>query len=124
LWLSAAKISTEQTSQLGSHSNYMKKLLSIVRERMQESVIDITMKFTLSALWNLTDESPKTCKVKHLGICRTYLCTSWPQITGFGFFLARKSQSSIDFSSALLFLKVGNLKHFFCQYFISFFTFL
>jgi Zyg-11 family protein len=73
LWLSAAKISTEQTSQLGSHSNYMKKLLSIVRERMQESVIDITMKFTLSALWNLTDESPKTCKVKHLGVCRTYL---------------------------------------------------
>jgi Zyg-11 family protein len=59
----AAKISTEQTSQLGSHSNYMKKLLSIVRERMQEAVIDITMKFTLSALWNLTDESPKTCRV-------------------------------------------------------------
>ena len=25
--------------------------------------MDITMKFTLSALWNLTDESPRTCKV-------------------------------------------------------------
>jgi len=37
--------------------------LSIVRGRMQENVMDITMKFTLSALWNLTDESPRTCKV-------------------------------------------------------------
>jgi len=59
----AAKISTEETSELGSQSNYMKKLLSIVRGRMQENLMDITMKFTLSALWNLTDESPRTCKV-------------------------------------------------------------
>ena len=58
----AAKISTEQTSELGSHASYMKKLLSIVRTRMQENHLDITLKFTLSALWNLTDESPKTCK--------------------------------------------------------------
>merc|ERR1719419_1791870 len=59
----AAKISTEETSELGSHASYMKKLLSIVRGRMQEGLLDITMKFTLSALWNLTDESPRTCKV-------------------------------------------------------------
>jgi len=59
----AAKISTEETSELGSHASYMKKLLSIVRNRMQEHVLDITLKFTLSALWNLTDESPRTCKV-------------------------------------------------------------
>jgi len=59
----AAKISTEETSELGSQSNYMKKLLSIVRGRMQEALMDITMKFTLSALWNLTDESPRTCQV-------------------------------------------------------------
>ena len=59
----AAKISTEETSELGSHASYMKKLLSIVRGRMQEALMDITMKFTLSALWNLTDESPRTCKV-------------------------------------------------------------
>ena len=58
----AAKISTEETSELGSHSNYMKKLLSIVRDRMTDHVMDITLKFTLSALWNLTDESPRTCK--------------------------------------------------------------
>ena len=30
---------------------------------MQENTLDITLKFTLSALWNLTDESPRTCKV-------------------------------------------------------------
>jgi len=59
----AAKISTEETSELGSHASYMKKLLSIVRNRMQENIMDITLKFTLSALWNLTDESPRTCKV-------------------------------------------------------------
>jgi len=59
----AAKISTEQTSTLGSQASYMRKLLSIVRGRMQDTVMDITMKFTLSALWNLTDESPRTCKV-------------------------------------------------------------
>lgn len=62
-FFAAAKISTQETSELGSHSDYMKKLLSIVRGRMEETVIDITMKFTLSALWNLTDESPKTCSV-------------------------------------------------------------
>ena len=50
-------------SELGSKPNYMKKLLSIVRDRTQEAVVDITLKFTLSALWNLTDDSPRTCKV-------------------------------------------------------------
>jgi len=59
----AAKISTEETSELGSQPNYMKKLLSIVRGRTQDAVVDITMKFTLSALWNLTDDSPRTCQV-------------------------------------------------------------
>ena len=64
----AAKISTGQTSELGSNASYMKKLLSIVRTRMQENVLDITLKFTLSALWNLTDESPKTCKGNRMNI--------------------------------------------------------
>ena len=27
------------------------------------SILDITLKYTLSALWNLTDESPTTCSV-------------------------------------------------------------
>lgn len=31
--------------------------------QVAEGTVDIMMKFTLSALWNLTDESPKTCSV-------------------------------------------------------------
>ena len=41
----------------------MQKLLQIVRGKKEDRVIDVTLKYTLSALWNLTDESPLTCKV-------------------------------------------------------------
>jgi len=41
----------------------MTKLLSIIRNKLSEKTNDVTLKFTLSALWNLTDESPETCKV-------------------------------------------------------------
>lgn len=59
----AAKVSTAETSQLGSQPEYMKKLLMIVDSRVQRQQSDITMKFTLSALWNLSDESAATCRV-------------------------------------------------------------
>lgn len=59
----AAKISTVETSMLGSKPQYMSKLLSMVRSKIQLRSVDITMRFTLSALWNLTDESAATCKV-------------------------------------------------------------
>ncbi|XP_014245907.1 protein zyg-11 homolog B-like isoform X2 [Cimex lectularius] len=59
----AAKISTLETSKLGSNNVYMHKLLRLVRTKKASRTIDITMKFTLSALWNLTDESPTTCEV-------------------------------------------------------------
>ncbi|KAL5021080.1 hypothetical protein ScPMuIL_000235 [Solemya velum] len=59
----AAKISTEQTSILGAKTRYMQKMLKVVKQKMEERVVDITLKFTLSALWNLTDESPPTCHV-------------------------------------------------------------
>lgn len=59
----AAKISTEQTSMLGAKARYMKKMLELVKQKVENKVIDITLKFTLSALWNLTDESPPTCCV-------------------------------------------------------------
>jgi len=59
----AAKISTAETSLLGARPEYMKKLLSIVKAKVDEGTVDIAMKFTLSALWNLTDESPCTCNV-------------------------------------------------------------
>ncbi len=48
------QIPTEQTSQLGAKAAYMKKLLNIVKNKMDEKAVDVTMKFTLSALWNLT----------------------------------------------------------------------
>ena len=41
----------------------MQKLLSVVRNKKEDKQIDITLKYTLSALWNLTDESPTTCSV-------------------------------------------------------------
>lgn len=59
----AAKVSTSETSVLGAKPLYMRKLLSMVQSRVESRSSDITMKFTLSALWNLTDESSATCKV-------------------------------------------------------------
>lgn len=59
----AAKISTEETSKLGANAKYMRKLLSMVSSKIANKSSDITMKFTLSALWNLTDESSITCDV-------------------------------------------------------------
>ncbi|BFY99650.1 hypothetical protein BsWGS_02689 [Bradybaena similaris] len=59
----AAKISTEQTTILGAKARYMKKLLMLVEERLMNHELDITLRFTLSALWNLTDEAPSTCNV-------------------------------------------------------------
>ncbi|XP_018322047.1 protein zyg-11 homolog B-like isoform X2 [Agrilus planipennis] len=59
----AAKISTKETSELGARPIYMKKLLAMVQNRVETNLADITLKFTLSALWNLTDESAATCTV-------------------------------------------------------------
>ncbi|KAH9488283.1 Protein zyg-11 B [Bulinus truncatus] len=59
----AAKISTIQTTLLGAKARYMKKLLMLVEERLVIKELDITLRFTLSALWNLTDEAPSTCSV-------------------------------------------------------------
>jgi len=54
LLLFFVQIPTEQTSQLGAKASYMKKLLNIVKEKTENESSDITMRFTLSALWNLT----------------------------------------------------------------------
>ncbi|CAH2310856.1 zyg-11 homolog B isoform X2 [Pelobates cultripes] len=58
----AAKLSTEQTAQLGTELFIVRQLLQIVRQKTNQSLVDTTLKFTLSALWNLTDESPTTCR--------------------------------------------------------------
>lgn len=67
----AAKISTDETSTLGAKPIYMETLLTVIRSRVHggqgqtdggvDAEPDIMLKFTLSALWNLTDESPLTC---------------------------------------------------------------
>ncbi|XP_030757278.1 protein zyg-11 homolog [Sitophilus oryzae] len=59
----ASKVSTEETSDLGARPVYMRKLLAIVQSKTDSGIADITLKFTLSALWNLTDESAATCAV-------------------------------------------------------------
>jgi len=59
----AAKMTTQETSELGSRPEYMRKLLHIVSTFTEVRQLDITLRFTLSALWNLTDESPTTCRV-------------------------------------------------------------
>lgn len=41
----------------------MRKLLAMVQNRVESNYADITLNFTLSALWNLTDESAATCTV-------------------------------------------------------------
>ncbi|XP_061539034.1 protein zyg-11 homolog isoform X3 [Phycodurus eques] len=58
----AAKLSTEQTAQLGAELFIVKQLLHIVCQKATQGIVDATLKFTLSALWNLTDESPTTCR--------------------------------------------------------------
>ncbi|XP_077982057.1 protein zyg-11 homolog B-like [Glandiceps talaboti] len=58
----ALKISTEEIEELGSQTN-IRKLLQIVKEKIEARQVDYALKFTLSALWNLTDECPKSCSL-------------------------------------------------------------
>ncbi|XP_011938106.1 PREDICTED: protein zyg-11 homolog B [Cercocebus atys] len=41
---------------------FFQQLLQIVKQKKKQNSVDTTLKFTLSALWNLTDESPTTCR--------------------------------------------------------------
>ncbi|XP_028988285.1 protein zyg-11 homolog isoform X2 [Betta splendens] len=52
-----AKLSTEETAQL-SKDIFIMKLIAIVQQKAMVGVTDTTLKFALSALWNLTDEVP------------------------------------------------------------------
>ncbi|XP_067330887.1 protein zyg-11 homolog isoform X2 [Channa argus] len=56
-----AKLSTEETAQL-SKDVFIMKLLAIVQQKAMVGVIDSTLKFALSALWNLTDETPTAAR--------------------------------------------------------------
>ncbi|XP_067330888.1 protein zyg-11 homolog isoform X3 [Channa argus] len=57
-----AKLSTEETAQLSKDVFIMKQLLAIVQQKAMVGVIDSTLKFALSALWNLTDETPTAAR--------------------------------------------------------------
>uniref|UniRef100_A0A671MSI1 Si:ch1073-82l19.1 n=1 Tax=Sinocyclocheilus anshuiensis TaxID=1608454 RepID=A0A671MSI1_9TELE len=57
-----SKLSTEEISELGAEAFIMKQLLSIVQQKASLGVVDSTLKFALSALWNLTDETPTACR--------------------------------------------------------------
>ena len=59
----AAKLNSKQTAKLCSNPRFMTELLNLVRKRIEDVSADITLQFTLSALWNLTDESPLTCEL-------------------------------------------------------------
>ncbi|GAA6222484.1 protein zyg-11 homolog isoform X1 [Lates japonicus] len=57
-----AKLSTEETAQLSKDVFIMKQLLAIVQQKAMVGVVDSTLKFALSALWNLTDEMPAAAR--------------------------------------------------------------
>ncbi|XP_038574474.1 protein zyg-11 homolog isoform X2 [Micropterus salmoides] len=57
-----AKLSTEETAMLGKDIFIMKQLLAIVQQKAMVGVVDSTLKFALSALWNLTDEMPSAAR--------------------------------------------------------------
>uniref|UniRef100_A0A8D0H677 Zyg-11 family member A, cell cycle regulator n=1 Tax=Sphenodon punctatus TaxID=8508 RepID=A0A8D0H677_SPHPU len=59
----ALKLSSEQTAQLSAELYIVVgKLLEIIEQKTNQNEMDTTFSFTLSALWNLTDEAPTTCK--------------------------------------------------------------
>ncbi|XP_074506669.1 protein zyg-11 homolog [Sebastes fasciatus] len=60
--LLVAKLSREETAQLGKDVFIMKQLLAIVQQKAMAGVVDATLKFALSALWNLTDETPAAAR--------------------------------------------------------------
>ncbi|XP_047400358.1 protein zyg-11 homolog A [Sciurus carolinensis] len=59
----ALQLSPEQIAQLQEELfTAVKELLAIVKQKTTENLDDVTLLFTLKALWNLTDESPAACK--------------------------------------------------------------
>jgi len=73
------QIPTDQTSRLGGDRRYMQKFLSIIDSKINSRVIDTTLKFTLSALWNLSGNVVDISRVKPPAAtycsCCVYLCS-------------------------------------------------
>lgn len=68
----AGKISTHESSLIGTQPNYMTRLLYFVENYYndQSQVNENILKLALSTLWNFTDESPATCEtfIKNNGL--------------------------------------------------------
>ncbi|KAI4891270.1 hypothetical protein NFI96_016468 [Prochilodus magdalenae] len=60
--LLVSKLTVEEIGRLGAEEFIIKQLLSIVQQRASVGVMDPTLRFALSALWNLTDETPNACR--------------------------------------------------------------
>uniref|UniRef100_A0A7N9IEV8 Zyg-11 family member A, cell cycle regulator n=1 Tax=Macaca fascicularis TaxID=9541 RepID=A0A7N9IEV8_MACFA len=58
----ALQLSPEQMAQLEELFMAVKELLAIVKQKTTKNLDDVTLLFTLKALWNLTDGSPAACK--------------------------------------------------------------
>uniref|UniRef100_A0A1I7VC12 Leucine Rich Repeat family protein n=1 Tax=Loa loa TaxID=7209 RepID=A0A1I7VC12_LOALO len=65
----APKLPTEQSHRLATNKRYVAHLIEMINENLDnpdnghDNFNNFTVKFTLSALWNLTDESPVTCRL-------------------------------------------------------------
>ncbi|VIO95098.1 Leucine Rich Repeat family protein [Brugia malayi] len=65
----APKLPTEQSHLLATNKRYVAHLIEMINENLDnpdnghDNFNNFTVKFTLSALWNLTDESPVTCRL-------------------------------------------------------------
>uniref|UniRef100_A0A674NGH5 Zyg-11 family member, cell cycle regulator, like n=1 Tax=Takifugu rubripes TaxID=31033 RepID=A0A674NGH5_TAKRU len=56
--LLVSKLSAEETAQFSGDVSIMKQLLAIVQQKAMVGALDSSLKFALTALWNLTDEMP------------------------------------------------------------------
>ncbi|KAL3995581.1 hypothetical protein ACH3XW_26410 [Acanthocheilonema viteae] len=65
----APKLPTKQSHRLATNKRYVAHLIEMINENLDnpdnghDNFNNFTVKFTLSALWNLTDESPVTCRL-------------------------------------------------------------
>uniref|UniRef100_A0A8K9XZY3 Protein zer-1 homolog-like C-terminal domain-containing protein n=1 Tax=Oncorhynchus mykiss TaxID=8022 RepID=A0A8K9XZY3_ONCMY len=119
-----AKLSTEQTTQLGADIFIMKQLLGIVQQKAMAGVVDSTLKFALSALWNLTDETPTAsrhfiqCQGLELyeEVLKTYSSESSIQQKVLGLLVGLSVSTCcsclFEYVSALIFL------HYHCAYYL------
>ncbi|VDN05590.1 unnamed protein product [Thelazia callipaeda] len=65
----APKLATKESHRLATNKRYVAHLIEMINENLEnigvgrDNFNNFTIKFTLSALWNLTDESPTTCRL-------------------------------------------------------------